>query len=84
MCMNFENAIITIQKSQIKNRTALSVQYQTTSEIVSLLAMSEKSVQCILTSFNDTGDVEATNHHGPEMMLLSFEEMVLIQGAYVP
>ena len=60
------------------------------SEIASLLVVSEKSVQRILTRFNNTGGVGATKQcHGLEVMLGSFEEMILVQflmehpGAYL-
>ena len=60
------------------------------SEIASLLVVSQKSVQRILIRYNSTGDVGATKQrHGPEAMLGSFEEMILIQflmenpGAYL-
>ena len=52
------------------------------SEIASLLVVSEKSaaVQRILTRFNNTGGVGATKQrHGPEVMLGSFEEIILVQ-----
>ena len=60
------------------------------SEIASFLVVSEKSVQRILTRFNNTAGVGATKQrHGPEVMLGSFGEMILVQflmehpGAYL-
>jgi len=60
------------------------------SEIASLLVVSQKSVQRVLARYSRSGDVEATKQrHGPEVMLGSFKEMILVQflmdnlGAYL-
>ena len=59
------------------------------SEIATLLVVSQKSVQRVLARYSSSGDVEVTKRHGPEVMLGSFKEMILVQflmdnlGAYL-
>jgi len=63
-------------------RVVMLYQYRqySISEISNLPVLSKKSVQRILTKCNSTGNVVATNQrHGPEQMLGSFEEMILVQ-----